>query len=426
MSTDLYGIRVLKTAPQEKKVTVRVFVVYYDVSYKNHQPIPKDHSFFLRILWNKGDTRFGKGGPIGNEINVDQILDESWVDANTYQFIEKVEQLSQSNFPVDDYSAYQNFYYERNGTWENEEKLVQADYDVYVTEVKYMQHLSDGMSWGTTAYETSAFQLMKKYAKSLPQITKPDIKLLPFEGEKEEGTPDKLFFSPDGSKLLAISQVNEVVAYDTTNWKELWRNNETKGMVYDINIDSKKGIIYFTDYGEFINGIDYNTGKNSTEKPISTAKLTSPNGSYFVNFGNDELLKFVDKEGNILSEIEQSGTVEAVAFSSNENLVAIGGMYNQLSVWNIKEQSDKMIIETNARVNSLAFSPCSEFLMSILSEKIQIFNIQTKELVMKYSPANDDYVGGVKWSPDGKYFALTTIYGPNGYKGHVSIYKIGI
>jgi len=143
MSTDLYGIRVLATKPKEQKVTLKVFVVYYDSAAQKHQPLPKDHSFFLRILWDKGDTRFGKGGPIEDEISVDQILEERWVDKNTFKFIKNVDQIATANFPLEDYTDYSGFYYERNGAWVNEDKLVQATYEIEVTDSKYLAHLSN-------------------------------------------------------------------------------------------------------------------------------------------------------------------------------------------------------------------------------------------------------------------------------------------
>ena len=181
MSTDLYGIRVLDTKRKERKVVVKVFVVYYDVAFKSHQQLPKDDSFFFRILWDKGDTRFGKGGPIGDEVSVDQICEEAWVDNNTFRFIKNVEQIARTNFPLKDYKDYADFYYERNGSWEDEDKLVQATYEIEVTDAKYIDHLNTGMSWGTTAYETKALKVSHAHLNNLPDISKEVIRLHPFQ-----------------------------------------------------------------------------------------------------------------------------------------------------------------------------------------------------------------------------------------------------
>ncbi|MFK7908814.1 MAG: hypothetical protein AB8B69_27040 [Chitinophagales bacterium] len=147
----------MDTKPEEHKIKIRVFVVYYDVHFKSHKPIPKDPSFFFRILCDKAYSLRGQeNGTIAEEILSGQELDEGWVDKNTFRFIRNVELIATANFPLEDYSSYDDFYYERNGCWVNEEKLVQATYEIQVTDKKYFDHLQAGMSWGTTSYETKA------------------------------------------------------------------------------------------------------------------------------------------------------------------------------------------------------------------------------------------------------------------------------
>src|SRR5262249_35881098 len=154
---DLYGVRVIALEPAERRVRLRVFVVYYDTAYKDHAPLPDDSSFFLRALWERVDTRFGGGGPLGDVITVDEGLNESWADRNTRQFVERFERLTTRNHPMadGDYATLMDFYYERGGCWPGEDRLVQADYDVWVTEPRWLQSLTFGDSWGTTSYPTA-------------------------------------------------------------------------------------------------------------------------------------------------------------------------------------------------------------------------------------------------------------------------------
>lgn len=166
MSTDLYGVRVLALPGGEQRVRLRVFTVYYDIfsgddgQVERIEPLPPpdDASFFLRILWDEGDTRFGGGGPIGDAITVDQICDESWVDANTARFIARVHQLAVRNSPPrqQDWPRIRPFHYERGGRWDDEDLLVQADYDLLVSDRQWIGHLTEGQSWGTTSYTTEA------------------------------------------------------------------------------------------------------------------------------------------------------------------------------------------------------------------------------------------------------------------------------
>jgi hypothetical protein len=148
MSTDLYRVRVLKLDPSARKVTFRVFLVYYD-----WEGVPTDASFFFRILWDEADTRFGKGGPLGNEVSVEQFLDEKWVDESTHRFIERVTRLSAKNLKFAKGKRPPTFVYD---SFKDEESLTQGDYEVIVTDSRWLQHLHEGQTWQTTSYETRA------------------------------------------------------------------------------------------------------------------------------------------------------------------------------------------------------------------------------------------------------------------------------
>ncbi len=148
MSTDLYRIRVLDLDPAQRKVTFRVFLVYYDWS-----GVPTDPSFFFRILWDEADTRFGAGGPLGDEVSVQDFCNEAFVNANTHRFVERVTKLSRKNDPLPPGETRPTFVY---GGFTDEDILTQGDYEVIVTDIKWMQHLKVGQTWQTTSYETKA------------------------------------------------------------------------------------------------------------------------------------------------------------------------------------------------------------------------------------------------------------------------------
>lgn len=148
MSTDLYRIRVLALDPEHRKVKLRVFLVYYDWS-----GVPTDPSFFFRILWDEADTRFGGGGPLGDEVSVEKYLDEEWVNDNTHHFVERVTRLSRRNDPMPEDKKPPTFIY---SGFKEEDILTQGDYEVIVTDPRWMAHLKVGQTWQTTSYETRA------------------------------------------------------------------------------------------------------------------------------------------------------------------------------------------------------------------------------------------------------------------------------
>lgn len=176
MSTDLYGIRILETKPEVRKITVKVFVVYYDLPTESHQPIPTDPRFFFEILWGQPNTKLGKAGTLGEEVSDEQCRDEIWMGENISRFIKNIALLSTANFPLVDYTSLGEFYYERNGKWADEDKLVQATYEIEVTDKKYFDHLSPDMSWGTPIYDYAATKDMRHYKNALPDSSKIEIR----------------------------------------------------------------------------------------------------------------------------------------------------------------------------------------------------------------------------------------------------------
>lgn len=157
MSTDLFGVRVLDLNPVEKKITFRIFVVYYDIGEgddPSHFPLPTDATFFFRILRESADNHGEPPHwPLAGEVSMDEWMNEGFVNINAMRFVERNEIIERRNDPVADYSKLVDFYYERDGCWDQEEDLVQADYHVWVTSEKWMEHLTVGQSWGTGAYE---------------------------------------------------------------------------------------------------------------------------------------------------------------------------------------------------------------------------------------------------------------------------------
>jgi hypothetical protein len=148
MSTDLYRIRVLKLEPSARKVTFRVFLVYYD-----WEGVPTDASFFFRILRDEADNRLGEGGPLLDEVSEEQYLDEQWVDANTQRFVERVTRLSAKNLKFAEDKKPPTFVYD---SFEDEDSLTQGDYEVIVTDARWLQHLHKDQTWQTASYDTQA------------------------------------------------------------------------------------------------------------------------------------------------------------------------------------------------------------------------------------------------------------------------------
>jgi len=441
MSTDLYGIRVLATNPKEQKVTIKVFVVYYDPAAQNHQPLPKDPSFFLRILWDKGDTRFGKGGPIGDEISVNQIGDEKWVDKNTFRFIKNVDQIATANFPLEDYTNYADFYYERNGSWEDEDKLVQATYEIEVTDSKYLAHLSTGMSWGTTSYETQALQVSHNHLSRLPDIANPVIQLNPFEDrDMEDSIIADALFSKDSTHFFALSESGELVGYQTDNWAEVWRKR-TEVFCGKIGYDGAKQLIWVQDnYG--IPMLFNFAGEMVAEKiwPETDKKLykafRSPLGNYFLlPDGSGGAFSIYDAKGMLLWEYENEnrGELFTTFFNNEEKILVLETRQpNTFKTLDLKTGAELSRFEIAADGLKLTVDPTNQFFSFRTSTGTKIVELAHGKTLFEYGtkPYNGDYLSPCIWSSNNQFAAFITIgegkRRNNGFGGHVTIYPIGI
>ena len=80
-------------------------------------------------------------------------LDEAWVNENTQRFVERVTRLSLRNDPLPAGKPPPTFVYDG---YSNEDGLTQGDYEVIVTDARWIAHLKVGQTWQTTSYETRA------------------------------------------------------------------------------------------------------------------------------------------------------------------------------------------------------------------------------------------------------------------------------
>lgn len=451
MSTDLYGIRVKNIQEERNTFEIKVFVVYYDTTYKSHQPLPKDHSFFLRILWDEGDTRFGGGGSIGHEISVDDICDENWVDRNTFRFIKKVEQISTANFPLNDYETYADFYYERDGAWLHEDQLVQATYKVEVTNSKYLDHLSPGMSWGTTSYETRALQIAHDELHRLPNLSEPVIRFHPFKDSSQaDNKISDVLFSADETHFFVLSISGELVCYRLNNWEAIWRKN-TQISSGIIDCDDNRKLVWVQNENDSPKPIFDFTGVIMNEHIWPNAETSlhaahrSPSGNYFLlpPYIVNENIEIYDAQGKFLwqdDELEGEELRHAF-FPKEEKLLVLALSLDMLKVFDLETGKELLAVECDTEHcgYGLSVAPTGQFFSYNavhyakhgLHHTTRIVDLNTRKTVFEYSsiPSDRAILKQCTWSPNHQFAAIvTTGEGRGGNRelgGEVSIYPIG-
>ncbi|HEY1178319.1 MAG TPA: hypothetical protein VGF17_19360, partial [Phytomonospora sp.] len=170
MSRDLYSARVLELDHSARRVRLRVLLVHFERSWGREHLLPQDAGFFFRALWQAADgVAKRRRGPLQDEVGLEDYLDTAWVDAHAGRFIDGVEMLASRNVPADDdaVDALAAFHcdhadgldahlHEWDEPWEAEDRLVQADYDVHVTDARWLEPLLTGQGWCTNAYPSPA------------------------------------------------------------------------------------------------------------------------------------------------------------------------------------------------------------------------------------------------------------------------------
>ncbi len=413
MSTDLYGVRVLDVDNASRRVRFTIFVVYYDTAAEYHQPLLDEPSFFVRFL----DEPYGSGTALADE---QRLLDEDWVDSNAWRFIESVTRLATRNEPVTDWAAYADFYYEREGTWENEDKLVQADFDVVFTDVKWMAHFQKGNSWGTTAYPTQA-DLPGRAAEVLPDLRREVRHIVPFSGEREEATPEDVMFTSDGKLLAVISQAGAVVVYDTATWAETMRGQiATTWAQAEILPNSHVLVVRDGDAGQ-VAGWNAETGESvSIELPPGLAR--SPSGLFRGFYGREAGLQLYDEQGTALHVIGPDQHIERAAFHPNDEVVATVGMEPEITFWRISDGAPLRTLSLEAkRVMFLGWSPDGRWLSLSDGDVASVLDGETG-IVTRRSKRRGGIPIEMAWSE--RYVASLWV-GEMGYGGYVAIFEIG-
>ncbi|WP_432252714.1 hypothetical protein [Streptomyces sp. HNM1019] len=151
-------------------VRLRVLLVHHEPWWDQTRLLPYDSGFFLQVLREAADGEAGRPrGPLAGEVSEAQALDAAFVHANAHRFIERVEPVALRHHPVDDalavyyrnaYDTLDHLYYAGtfNGGYRPgehrplEERLVQAEYDIWPTDPRWTQTLRTGQCWGTGAW----------------------------------------------------------------------------------------------------------------------------------------------------------------------------------------------------------------------------------------------------------------------------------
>ncbi|XVQ13261.1 WD40 repeat domain-containing protein [Spirillospora sp. CA-255316] len=374
MLADDYGVRVLNVDPDERRVRVRVFVVRYDRKRRRHPALPGDVGFFVRMLWGYA----GGGDPIRGEISVEQARDQEWVGANGHWFVERVEGVGSRKSSLDD-GGYDlldgDFHYERDGGWPHEFRFAQGDYDVRVTDARWLEHLRPGQVLGSASREAATEHLRPDDVPRLPDLRRPAVVLTPFLEDPDEFDDDRvldrLVFSDDSRYLAVTDEGGELVVYETDGWTEKVRIHPGRDGLDGVIWVPGRHVVVLSDrygiYGEPPWAYDVDAGKE-VEIPVEAGHVRSRTGRYRVEFGSGGTVDFVsapltpDRTVPVGPADEDLLSADAVAFDAAESRMFVCRGPN---VYVLDPASGELLDTVTAgvrRLGSVAVSPDGAYL----------------------------------------------------------------
>lgn len=152
--------------PAALTVTFRIFLFHYEPSWEHTPLLPDDRGFFFEVLREAAERAEAKrSGALDDLVSPQEYLNTEWVDANASRFVAAVTRMATLNQPrtdgefsalaafhVDHYASLDALSYRKGAPWSEEHRLVQADYQVQVTDRRWLAPLERGQGWCTLAH----------------------------------------------------------------------------------------------------------------------------------------------------------------------------------------------------------------------------------------------------------------------------------
>ncbi len=422
MSTDLYGVRVLEKAPEALRVRIRVFVVYYDTAGGYHEPIPYDRSFFLRA--------FAGFDVFGDDVTNDQWLSEAWVERNAFRFVTRFEELSTKNVPVTDYSELHDFFYERDGKWVDEDKLVQADFDVWLTKQSHVEAVPDDLSRGTTAYVTRSDTLEPDDHATCP-VFSDHMTFTPFPNATQEAsTANRMVFSPDGETLLVVHDDGGYALFDaaeiaTREDAPALRGAASPGKMFAAFSFSPDGDLVMLENAFGPQGlvrVSPESGELQGEAPGGL--LSTRDGARYVVDTAAPVLTIASSSGELFSTPRNEDVMTYASFDDEGQSLAYATEDGELHLVTLGEEPAATEIKGHKPVRELAMSADGSLIAVTDFTRVTVMARDGRVLRVKTYPRYQQMPTALCFTPDGDAL-LVSRTDSNGYASQIDVFPVG-
>lgn len=434
-----YGVRVLALAPDRRRVRFRIFAVDYDVDRRWHAELPRDPGFFLSLLWQSADD--DGGGSLGHFFTWRELESDGWLAVNSRWFVESVERVAVHNHPLSDedweqiHALQEEGIHQRDDGWPDEDLLVQADYELQVTDQRWLEHLRPGLSWETGYYPDPTHRLRAEDAPHVPDLTEPEAVLTPFADSDYSDYIVVTAFSDDGRFLAVTSEDGELAVYDMDNLSVRLHVSPVSAGRDIMWVPGRHVVTLKEDAVDEVRPWAYDLDADTeTDVPVEPGRVRSRTGCFRVEYGDGGRVDFVSGKSSPDRTVrlgdESSGWVRGVAFSADETRMFVA--YDS-KVYVIEPATGRILDAITVPgdwLNSLAASPDGAYLAVATEDwnderkcTPDIYRVADRELIMR-RPATDRLPAGIRtqalaWSPDGARLAAIV-------ENEIHLFRVGL
>jgi WD40 repeat protein len=230
-----------------------------------------------------------------------------------------------------------------------------------------------------------------------------------------KGRPDRLWslaFSPNGTQVTSAGNDRTVNLWDVATGNRIHRLKGHQDTVWSVA---------FTPDGRFV----ASCSEDGTVKlwNVSTGTLLrtfnpktgairaialGPNGKTLIGAGANKVITVWDIETGkpSLQLVGHGDLVLALSISGNGTMLASGSRDNTIKIWNLQNGNLMRTITTNAsNLQTLAFNPDNETIVSGVGNAVRLWNIQTGQFIYEYS-GSPSSVTATTFSSDGQMLAI--------------------
>ncbi|BAY86556.1 WD-40 repeat-containing protein [Calothrix parasitica NIES-267] len=154
-----------------------------------------------------------------------------------------------------------------------------------------------------------------------------------------------------------------------------------------------------------VNSQEFSLISSQTLSDYVTAVAWTPQGTNLAATSAAGEVVFCQNNGELVTLQSANGeSVDCVAFSQDGNFLAVSGQNGQVKIW----QGNELIttLDGFGWVDKLAWSPTSNHLAFSSRRKVQVWDANSKSLVVNLDFDNSSALG-IDWRNDGNYLAIS-------------------